>query len=55
MSKKLQEKVIKKRKLLDISDKTIKTLSIDAIEKGTVFKIHAQNILEEAAQRINKN
>lgn len=38
------------RKNIDISDDAVKALSIQAIENGTNFKNHVENILEEIAK-----
>ena len=42
----------KKRKNIDLSKKAIEKISIDAIENGTVFKLHAEAILEKYANLI---
>jgi hypothetical protein len=42
------------KKLLDLSEKCVKTLSKRAIDKNTNFKVFAQNILEQEAETIKK-
>lgn len=45
---------MKKRKNLDFSTECIKEISKEAIDKGTVFKLHAESILEEYAKKLVK-
>lgn len=42
----------KTRKNIDLRKDTIKTLTIEAIENGTVFKLYAESILENHANLI---
>jgi hypothetical protein len=39
------------KKLLDLSDKCVKTLSKRAIDENTKFKLLAEKILEEESER----
>lgn len=45
---------MKKRKNLDFSPECIKEIAKEAIDKGTVFKLHAESILEEYAKNLIK-
>lgn len=47
----MKEKI---RKNLDLSPSCVKVLSKEAIDKNTVFKLHAESILEEAAKKKKK-
>ncbi|MBU0846818.1 hypothetical protein KKH23_06465, partial [Patescibacteria group bacterium] len=38
------------RKLIDLSDEVVEALTIQAIKNKTVFKLYAQNILEDTAK-----
>ena len=40
------------RKNIDLSTESIKAITLDAVEIGTVFKLHAENILENYAQNL---
>lgn len=40
------------RKNLDLTPDCIKAITIEAVEEGTVFKLHAEKILENYAQNL---
>lgn len=42
------------RKNLDLSDETVRILTIEAVNKKTVFKHLAEKILAEEAKKIEK-
>ena len=43
------------KKLIDLSPEAVKVLTIEAVKKDTVFKLFAEQMLEEAAVRLAKN
>jgi hypothetical protein len=50
---KTEQKMTKIKKLLDLSDNCVKTLSKRAIDENTNFKLYAQAILEREATSNN--
>ena len=40
------------RKNLDLTTDCIKAITIEAVEEGTVFKLHAEKILENHAKNL---
>lgn len=40
------------RKNLDLTTDCIKAITIDGVEEGTVFKLHAEKILENYAKNL---
>ena len=45
---------MKTRKLLDVSKEAIKTITIQAVKEGSVFKLKAEKVLENYAKSLNK-
>ena len=43
-----------KRKNIDLSTDDIKTLTIEAVQKGTNFKNHIEEVLRKRAEKIRK-
>ena len=41
------------KKLLDLSDECVETLTIEAVKNKTKFKLYVQNILENIAKKKN--
>lgn len=39
------------KKLLDLSDECVETLTIEAVKNKTKFKLYVQNILENIAKK----
>ena len=42
------------RKNIDISKDAVKTITIQAVNEGTVFKLKAEKVLEDYAKSLNK-
>ena len=43
-------KLLKMRKLIDLSEDVVKAITIQAINEGTVFKLKAEQILNDYAK-----
>jgi hypothetical protein len=46
---------VKKRKLIDISDRTGKILGMMAVQKNMSFKAYIETLLDDKAKEITKN
>ena len=44
----------KRRKNLDLTEVAIEALTIEAVKKKSVFKLHAEKILEDHSKKIKK-
>lgn len=42
----------KKRKNLDLTPEAVKTLTVEAAKKDTVFKLYAEQVLEDKAKEL---